>query len=97
LGGAPGSKAPSAPAIEEKGNHDYGNDQPDRANSPSGAHAPIQSPATAEQQQQKYDDQYGIHISPWQRITTLVLKVQQQREIVPVSGVGGVSDAPVSV
>jgi hypothetical protein len=51
-------------AIQEKCDDQYRYDQPDRSDSPSGTHPPIQTAAAAEQKQENYDYEYGIHRYP---------------------------------
>jgi hypothetical protein len=51
-----GSEA-AAPAVEKESDHEDNDNQSNRADTPSGAHSPIQSATTTEQQEQKYDDE----------------------------------------
>jgi hypothetical protein len=51
-------------AIQEKCDDQYRYDQPDRSDSPSGTQPPIQTAAAAEQKQENYDYEYGIHRYP---------------------------------
>lgn len=59
-GAASGLEA-RASAIEKESDHEDENDQSNGAYTPPGAHSPIQSATAAQQQQQKYDDEYCIH------------------------------------